>query len=205
MVFIGDHKQLAPYGQESIPTLQSIFEVKHLRKTVLFLNTQYRMPSVVGNFISNHVYNGKLKTRHQDSIKLPCRFVNVERGEEEPFGHSWIVSVPGSTHLLPNACRRTPRRHGSWYISPATGNEAEHIIVSVVRSDKLGFLVNQRRTNVMLTRCKKTMVICTTRAFVSEMASSTLIGQLAATLGPQAWVSGKDIERTSRALPRRVT
>ncbi|KAI6038723.1 hypothetical protein EDC04DRAFT_2692734 [Pisolithus marmoratus] len=42
----------------------------------------------------------------------------------------------------------------------------------------------------MLTRCKKTMVICTSRAFIQGPAASTLIGQLATALGPQAWVYG---------------
>ncbi|KAI6168013.1 hypothetical protein EDD17DRAFT_1531362 [Pisolithus thermaeus] len=40
----------------------------------------------------------------------------------------------------------------------------------------------------MLTRCKKTMDICTSRAFISGPAASTLIGQLAVALGPQVWM-----------------
>ncbi|KAI6123258.1 hypothetical protein EV401DRAFT_1287981 [Pisolithus croceorrhizus] len=40
IVFIGDDKQLPPYGQEDISALQSIFEVQHLRKDALFLDTQ---------------------------------------------------------------------------------------------------------------------------------------------------------------------
>ncbi|KAJ7650121.1 P-loop containing nucleoside triphosphate hydrolase protein [Roridomyces roridus] len=42
IVFIGDDKQLAPYGQEDIEDLQSVFEMKHLRKGSIFLDTQYR-------------------------------------------------------------------------------------------------------------------------------------------------------------------
>ncbi|KAI6041735.1 P-loop containing nucleoside triphosphate hydrolase protein [Pisolithus marmoratus] len=234
IAFIGDHKQLPPYGQEDISTLQSIFEVKHLRKEVLFLDTQYRMPSAIGDFISQKVYNGKLKTCHENSVSLPCRFVNVERGQEKRSGKSWInpfesrtvVQIAGAYQakgldfriITPYDAQRSLIEHelqeanvshkdkvfnvdsfqGSllyrvFYLAKLNlilGNEAEHIIISVVRSDKLGFLVNQRRTNVMLTRCKKTMVICTTRAFISGPAASTLIGELATTLGPQAWVYG---------------
>ncbi|KAI6128955.1 P-loop containing nucleoside triphosphate hydrolase protein [Pisolithus croceorrhizus] len=91
IVFIGDPKQLPPYGQEEIPTLQSIFEVKHLRKEVIFLDTQYRMPSAIGDLISQKVYNGKLKTRHANSISLPCRFVDVRRGQEKQSGKSRIL------------------------------------------------------------------------------------------------------------------
>ncbi|OAX30792.1 P-loop containing nucleoside triphosphate hydrolase protein, partial [Rhizopogon vinicolor AM-OR11-026] len=39
MVFIGDDKQLAPYGQDDIPQLQSLFEFPHLRKHAHFLDT----------------------------------------------------------------------------------------------------------------------------------------------------------------------
>ncbi|KAJ7650186.1 hypothetical protein FB45DRAFT_11766 [Roridomyces roridus] len=40
MCFIGDDKQLPPYGQEDIQDLQSIFEIPHLRRLCLFLDTQ---------------------------------------------------------------------------------------------------------------------------------------------------------------------
>jgi hypothetical protein len=40
----------------------------------------------------------------------------------------------------------------------------------------------------MLTRCKKSMIICTSRDFVTRgQAAGTLVGKLAATMGPQAW------------------
>lgn len=70
-----------------------------------------------------------------------------------------------------------------------TGNEEEHIIISLVRSDKVGFLKNIRRTNVMLSRCKRSMVICTSRAFLNGIASSSLVGTLAKVLGDQAWLN----------------
>ncbi|KAI6155155.1 P-loop containing nucleoside triphosphate hydrolase protein [Pisolithus tinctorius] len=224
LVFIGDPKQLPPYGQEDISTLQSIFEVKHLRKEVLFLDTQcgstpsdsYRMPSAVGDFISQKVYNGKLKTCHEDLVRFPCRFVNVERGQEKQSEKSWtnpsearvVVQIAGEYQanrldfriitpydaqraLIERELKEAKIRHEDKVFNvdsfQGPGNEAEHIIISVVRTDKLGFLANQRRTNVMLTRCKKTMVICTSKAFIWGPAASTLIGELAATLGPQAW------------------
>lgn len=42
--------------------------------------------------------------------------------------------------------------------------------------------------NVMLSRCSKTTVICTTRAFVQGPAASTLVGQFATALEPEVWV-----------------
>jgi superfamily I DNA and/or RNA helicase len=62
------------------------------------------------------------------------------------------------------------------------GNEDDYIIVSLVRTVKVGFLSNQRRTNVMLSRCKKSMVLCANRSFLTgnPKARKTLVGKLAA-------------------------
>ncbi|KAI6157048.1 AAA domain-containing protein, partial [Pisolithus tinctorius] len=176
---------------------------------------QYRMPSAIGDFISQAVYNGKLKTCHGNSVSLPCRFVDVERGRETKSGKSWtnssearvVVQIAGvyqakgldfriitpydaQRALIEHELKTAKLRHEDkvFNVDSFQGNEAEHIIVSVVKSDKLGFLTDQRRTNVMLTRCKKTMVICTSKAFVCGPAAPTLIGKLATALGPQAWV-----------------
>ncbi|KAF7424521.1 hypothetical protein PC9H_009828 [Pleurotus ostreatus] len=68
------------------------------------------------------------------------------------------------------------------------GNEEDHIIISVVRTQKIGFLQEARRVNVMLTRCKKSMVLCTNKAFIQGPAATSLVGRLAAQLGPKNWV-----------------
>ncbi|KAG1781677.1 P-loop containing nucleoside triphosphate hydrolase protein [Suillus placidus] len=90
MVLIGDDKQLAPFGQDDIGQLRSVFEFPHLRKRAHFLNTQYRMPLVIGSFISRHVYNHKLMTVHGINSKAACRFLDVKRGQEQKSGKSWI-------------------------------------------------------------------------------------------------------------------
>jgi superfamily I DNA and/or RNA helicase len=82
------------------------------------------------------------------------------------------------------------------YLTFSTGNEEDHIIVSLVRSEGVGFLKNVRRTNVMLTRCKKSMIICTSRKFVtSGKAANTLVGKLATAMGPEGWLDSRDIVR----------
>ena len=68
------------------------------------------------------------------------------------------------------------------------GNERDYIIVSLVRSKALGFLEDFRRTNVMLTRCKRGMYIVTSRNFVWEKAANTLVGRMAASWGEGVWV-----------------
>ncbi|KAI6155124.1 AAA domain-containing protein, partial [Pisolithus tinctorius] len=179
---------------------------------------QHRMPGVIGDFISQKVYNGKLRTCHANAVKSPCRFIDVERGQEKQSGKSWIN--PSEALVVAQIARVyeakgldfriiTPYdaqrslierelqaanicyKDKVFNVDSFQGNEAEHIIISVVRSNKLGFLANQRRTNVMLTRCSKTMVICTSRAFMQGKGASTLIGHLAAAVGPRAWITGE--------------
>lgn len=218
IVFIGDDKQLPPHGQREISTLQSIFEVNHLQEKVVFLDTQYRLPRVIGDFISQKVYDGKLKTCHANSASHPCRFVDVERGRERQSGKSWInlaearvvvriasayqaegldfrIITPydAQRSLIENELQASNLRHEDkvFNVDSFQGNEAEHILISLVRSHRTGFLVNQRRANVMLTRCKKSMVICSSRAFIHGPAASTLVGQLARALGPHAWVDSE--------------
>ncbi|KAF7977493.1 hypothetical protein HWV62_3454 [Athelia sp. TMB] len=90
LVFIGDEKQLAPYGHEDLSDLRSVFEVMHLRQRAIFLNTQYRMPVHIGAFISRHVYGGELRTVHSVNAASSCRFKDVPNGEEKQVeGGSW--------------------------------------------------------------------------------------------------------------------
>ena len=75
------------------------------------------------------------------------------------------------------------------------GNEEDHIIVSIVRTSSPGFMKNQRRTNVMLSRCKKSMMICTHRGFLQNRSvAGTLVGQLAKEHVPRTgWVTLQDL------------
>lgn len=74
------------------------------------------------------------------------------------------------------------------------GNEQDFIIISLVRSRELGFLDNERRTNVMLTRCKKGMFILTSQKFLVGKGSTTLVGTLLEKMGPDAWLDISDVE-----------
>lgn len=97
-----------------------------------------------------------------------------------------MISFQGR-YILPPVLRFT-----LFFLNPL-GNEADFIIISVVRTESPGFLVDKRRTNVMLTRCKKGMVILANRNFLrGEKASGTLIHKLSqAVKGP--WLTESDI------------
>ncbi|KZT73688.1 P-loop containing nucleoside triphosphate hydrolase protein [Daedalea quercina L-15889] len=95
MCFIGDDKQLPPFGQDQNEELKSIFEVPHLRSDALMLNIQYRMPPHLGGFISEAVYDAQLASNPLHPIKKPeSYFVDVgEESQEKRNGTSWMNTL----------------------------------------------------------------------------------------------------------------
>jgi hypothetical protein len=106
---------VAPYGQEDVPELKSVFEWPHLKNKAVFLDTQCtfllppqvecrvdhssvvdRMPTVIGLFISRQVYKSKLRTKHDINTLTCCRFVDVSNGKEFKKGLSWMVRMDES-------------------------------------------------------------------------------------------------------------
>ncbi|KAJ3521700.1 hypothetical protein NM688_g8981 [Phlebia brevispora] len=220
LVFIGDDKQLPPYGQEEVKELRSIFEVKRFRKNIVFLDTQYRMPVPIGQFLSRQMYHGRLKSVHKITDKSCCRLVDVPRGKESLAGSSFknveeaaaviriakhmhktkkcyriITPYDGQRGLIEDLLKRErlPWEDKCFCVDSFQGNEEDHIIISIVRSEKVGFLNNRRRSNVMLSRCKKSMVICTSRQFLTGKAADTLLGALEKRLGPDAWTDVREL------------
>ncbi|KAI0342846.1 P-loop containing nucleoside triphosphate hydrolase protein [Trametopsis cervina] len=89
LVFIGDDQQLAPFGQDDLKTLRSIFEMANVRQNAVFLDTQYRMPVPIGEFISRQMYHNRLKSQHNINVRSSCRFVDIAKGKEEKAGNSY--------------------------------------------------------------------------------------------------------------------
>jgi hypothetical protein len=97
-----------PYGSEEAG-LETIFDVKHLKKKANFLDTQCnqssssrlrfsyffladRLPIHLGSFISGKVYNGKLKSEHEIADYSCITFIDVWKGAEMRRGNSYLVS-----------------------------------------------------------------------------------------------------------------
>ncbi|KAI9574020.1 P-loop containing nucleoside triphosphate hydrolase protein [Boletus coccyginus] len=180
LVFIGDDEQLSPYGQEDIPELRSIFEFSHLRRRALFLDTQ----------LHRSFSNARHKNREEAHVVVKLARLYKLRG----MSFRIVTPYDGQRSHIENCLKQEelPWEGKVFNVDSFQGNEDDHIIVSVVRSQGPGFLKNQRRTNVMLTRCKQSMVICSSRAFLSRGASKTLVGKLAASLN-ENWINGNDV------------
>ena len=83
-------------------------------------------------------------------------------------------------------------------LKSSAGNEDEIIILSLVRSSELGFLADYRRTNVMLTRCKKTLFVCSSKAFLLKgPGANSLVGRMAASFGDAIWIELEDIAQSN--------
>ncbi|KAI5480605.1 hypothetical protein MNV49_000301 [Pseudohyphozyma bogoriensis] len=229
VAFFGDAKQLAPYQSAQVPEIASVFDVAHLKAGAYFLDTQYRMPSKIGDFIGKHVYSGQLKSfqgvsQEQDCIKL----VDVASGFEESCGTSTrnlgelnvviqlvqryyantsfkiLTPYDAQRNEIETALKKAnlPWEDRVFNVDSFQGQEDEVILVSIVKTQRLGFLTEIRRSNVMLTRLKKAMVIVSNRAFLQSQAKHTLLGKLSAHLSnSSAWVSERDCLSGKAQLP----
>jgi regulator of nonsense transcripts 1 len=180
------------------------------------------MPVPIGEFISKHVYGGQLTSKHAITLISSCRFVDVFDGVEESQGRSWknlrevevaieiakqltnagksfriITPYDPQRSALENALKDAglPWEDKCFNIDAFQGNEDDYIIISLVRSAKLGFLTDVRRVNVMLTRCKKGMIICSSRTFLEGPAANTLVGKMFGMFGNSNLVKGARVLR----------
>ncbi|KAJ7158637.1 AAA domain-containing protein [Mycena filopes] len=189
-----------------------------LRKLVFIGDDkQHRMPTQArASSSAEQVYKGKLKTVHDDTTQC-CQFIDVKNSKEEMKGGSWmneeeIKAVVGEARscvnkgrsyrivtpydaqrgMLEGALKREkdiPWEDKVFCVDSFQGNEDDYIILSIVRTEKIGFLAEPRRVNVMLSRCKKGMRIFTSRGFVEGKAKDSLVGRLAMEIGETAWES----------------
>ncbi|KAJ3185153.1 hypothetical protein HDU87_002720 [Geranomyces variabilis] len=83
LTFVGDPKQLAPFGNEQHATVQSVYE--RLRSDVM-LNVQYRMPCDLGAFVSAAVYDNQLVSFKQPREIGTVALVDVANGMEQTRG-----------------------------------------------------------------------------------------------------------------------
>ncbi|KAI9143344.1 P-loop containing nucleoside triphosphate hydrolase protein, partial [Paraphysoderma sedebokerense] len=207
-IFIGDDKQLPPYGSEKIK-IYSIFDIYH---PTYFLEIQYRLPRAIGDFISENVYSGRLKNPEvatlSETPNHPILWVNVVgkekligtsyQNEEEANqivalakkfiekGRQFVILVPydRQRHIISRKLKElkiSPERI-VFNIDSFQGQESDFVIVGMTRTERLGFLIDERRANVWLSRCKEAMIIVGHLGFfTSQKAKNTLLGKLART------------------------
>ncbi|KAK0189343.1 AAA domain-containing protein [Armillaria mellea] len=177
-----------PYGQDKAPTMQSIFDIDHLKGMAHMLDVPYRMPYTLGNFVSREVYNNQLRSENTSMDTSCIAFIDAKYGTEDKSGFSWrnYEEVRKIAHLVRlyykdrDFCVITPydaqraaidkelKKQGLpseqvFNVDSFQGNEADFVLVSLVRSRDPGFLRSEQRMNVMLTRCRRGLVIVSSR------------------------------------------
>ncbi|KAG2367897.1 AAA domain-containing protein [Suillus spraguei] len=192
-----------PHGQDDIQDLKSIFEVKHLKDHAIFLDIQ-------------SVYDRLLESNPLHSVtdeRMACHFINIP-SQEQLHGTSWknlgecqafSVLLPSIRIITPYDAQRSLIEEGlkhselDWEdkcfnVDSFQGNEEDYIVISLVRSMALGFLADLRRINVMLTRCKKGMIICTSEKFMKRTGHKSLVGSLLKYY-EHMWIEKDELER----------
>ncbi|KAF8896424.1 AAA domain-containing protein [Infundibulicybe gibba] len=183
--FIGDDKQY-------VENLESIFEKPHLRKHALFLDTQ-------------SIYDEKLNSNPKHPITdstIACHFIHVPGQEKrtkdsfanpsegdaalllakmlQTMGYKYQLITPyeGQRTAIEMAMQEAGLDWGNkcFTVDSFQGNEEDYIIISLVRSRELGFMRDLRRTNVMLTRCKKGMFIISSQGFIKGLVQNHWLG-----------------------------
>lgn len=86
------------------------------------------------------------------------------------------------------------------------GNEADYVILSLVRSTRQGFLSSIRRMNVLLTRCKQGLIIVSSKDFLGPGGKGfdTLVGKLVEHWRSQyghTWINWRFVADGSVDLP----
>jgi len=138
-----------------------------------------------------------INVREAKTIITICKKYKQERKQ-----YRIITPYDGQRSLIEQMLRqeRMEWEDRCFNVDSFQGNEADNIIISLVRSWGLGFLTNERRMNVMLSRCKQSMLICSSKKYLSiPDVRDTLVGDLAsrceAVNAEVSWVSMQDIEQ----------
>ncbi|KAI5154428.1 hypothetical protein NEPAR06_1113 [Nematocida parisii] len=180
LILVGDPMQLPPtiISQEKELTL-TLFERLSSSIPPLLLDTQYRMNSMISKFASQQFYNDKLKNGVIVNSLLPFAFIDAEGVEKtddkdiynkkeittilqfygaavKAYGTVGIISpYKGQVSRL----KKYIRDIDIATVDGFQGQEKDCIIISTVRSKRIGFLSDIRRMNVALTRARYTLII----------------------------------------------
>ncbi|MES2800644.1 MAG: AAA domain-containing protein [Bacteroidota bacterium] len=218
IVLAGDPFQLPPtvisFEAEkqglSISILERVLKNNHHTH---FLDTQYRMTSLIAEYSNNYFYEGKLKTAVQSAEKEDAIFFYDTAGadysetlNEESFSivneaelnfipklvDHYQLDLSKTAFITPYSgqLQKAKEMLGNFAristIDSFQGQEEETIILSLVRSNSdqnIGFLADYRRMNVALTRAKKKLFI---------IGDSTTIGSDSFYSGLISFIESKD-------------
>ncbi|ADM11562.1 putative DNA helicase [Encephalitozoon intestinalis ATCC 50506] len=175
-ILVGDPMQLCP-------ETSSLYESLNL--PTMLLNEQYRMPSGLLKFSNEVFYNGRVKsiTEEHTSVFGKSLILFVDTQYFELYESDGVSKSNIGEAEIVKSIVETLQGEEVGIIAPYTsqvlllrdmvdvevstvdgfqGQERDYIIITLVRCndrDEFGFLDNEKRLNVALTRCKKGLVV----------------------------------------------
>ncbi|KAI8980183.1 P-loop containing nucleoside triphosphate hydrolase protein [Trametes punicea] len=196
LCMIGDDKQLPPHASENDENMMSIFEIEHLHSSRLFLNTQYRMPPLIGDIVSEVIYDSQLRSNPHHPVQHDtpsCWFVHVEDSQEKRYETSWHNPAERAI-VLKIADKLQTEGKNYAIITPYDPQrkalEDEMKEAGLIWQDKCfnvdSFQGNERDVIIVSLRG---MYIVTSWNFIFEKAANTLVGRMAAAWGDEVWVN----------------
>ena len=108
---------------------------------------------------SGEVPQGK-STKNLNEARAVVRI--VKRRGWSPESVAWLTGYDAQRALLVKEFKNEKLPHLSdrvFNVDSFQGNEADHIVISLVRTKKMGFLTQMERANVLFSRCKKVCLI----------------------------------------------
>lgn len=180
VIMVGDTNQLPALvsqdGEEFEHGRSLMQRLCTLEYPSLHLDTQRRMHEEIVKFPNESFYGGNLKTLYDSTnvYNTPPYLIIDVNGKCEPYGTSWIntheadvceiivkelqetftnivVICPYQAQVREFLHRGIERVHS---IDSFQGHEADAVVVSMVRTNNIGFWSDVRRLNVALTRAK---------------------------------------------------
>ncbi|EHY66086.1 hypothetical protein NERG_00782 [Nematocida ausubeli] len=180
IILVGDPMQLPPtIISQSKDLSVTLFERLSESITPILLDTQYRMNSIISKFASMQFYENRLRDGVSLESELPFAFIDASGTEEtegkDIFNRKEINVILQFSSMAAKAydtvgiispykgqvgqLKKVIKGMDISTVDGFQGQEKDCIIISTVRSKKIGFLNDIRRMNVALTRARYTVII----------------------------------------------
>jgi len=92
VTFVGDPMQLAPFMSEQSDALASVYGVQHESIQMHLLDLTYRIPFTLTKFISENMYDDRLKSEKPPSDQASLVILDCVNGQERISGTGYKVS-----------------------------------------------------------------------------------------------------------------
>ncbi|CAE6441866.1 unnamed protein product [Rhizoctonia solani] len=235
--WFGDPMQLPPYGWSESAKINDIFKVEHLQANSKLMDTSYRLPIPIAEFISREVYKSELKAFKDHKVKEPAKamlFVDTTKGEElketngtsfmnheeaklvvqivqlyynkkneatgEPYEFQIITPYEAQRKLVQDMLKQSGIEKDVYNVDSFQGNEADYIITTLTKTTFSSFLSSINRLNVLLTRCKRGLVVVSQKEFITR-TGGLLRGLWWAYEGHDIWKDASDVAKGYVDLP----